>query len=321
MTAPSSASQHKSIALMFPGQGSQFPGMATDLAAASPKAKAIIERADGILGYPLSEIMAGQRGDELNRTVHTQPAIFVHSMALLEVLKDYFPLTPIVAAGHSLGEYSALCAAGVLNFDEALRVIQVRAKGMDEAQPIGTCGMAALVGLNRDQAAVIVETHRGGDVLDAANFNSPDQVVISGHIQAVNRAIEAAKQEKRTRAVLLPVSSAFHTSLMEPARQLLGSKLEEVSPGEARFPVVANVTAQIYPSSHAGIKQLLMDQVIRPVLWEDCVSLMKAKGVQTFIEVGPGKVLAGLLKRMDRNADAINVADMQSIRSFVEASA
>jgi [acyl-carrier-protein] S-malonyltransferase len=177
------------------------------------------------------------------------------------------------------------------------------------------------VGLSRDRAAVIVETHRGDDVLAAANFNSPDQVVISGHIQAVNRAIEAAKQEKRTRAVLLPVSSAFHTSLMEPARQLLGSKLEEVSPGEARFPVVANVTAQIYPSSHAGIKQLLMDQVIRPVLWEDCVSLMMAKGVQTFIEVGPGKVLTGLLKRMDRNADAINIADMQSIRSFVEASA
>jgi len=309
------------MALMFPGQGSQFPGMAVDLAEESPKARAILERADRILGYPLSEIMAGQRGDELNRTVHTQPAIFVHSMALLEVLRDYFPLSPVVAAGHSLGEYTALCAAGVLNFDEALEIIHVRAKGMDEAQPAGTCGMAALVGLSRDQATAVVEEHRGDDVLDAANFNSPDQVVISGHIQAVNRAMEAAKQEKRTRVLLLPVSSAFHTSLMEPARQALGSKLKDVSPRESGFPVVANVNAQIYPASHQEIKQLLMDQIVRPVLWEDCVGLMRAKGVQTFVEIGPGKVLTGLLKRIDRNVETVNISDMQSLRSFVGASA
>jgi len=321
MTAPASVSKHKSIALMFPGQGSQFPGMAMDLAAESPKARAMLEKADSILGYSLSEIMAGQRGDELNRTVHTQPAIFVHSMALLEVLKDYFSLTPAVAAGHSLGEYSALCAAGVLSFDEALQIIHVRAKAMDDAQPAGTCGMAALVGLSRDQAAAIVERHRGDEVLAAANFNSSDQVVISGHIQAVNRAIEAAKQEKRTRAVLLPVSSAFHTSLMEPARQSLRAKLEQIYPRESRFPVVANVNAQVYPSSHGEIRQLLMDQVIRPVLWEDCISLMRAKGAETFIEIGPGKVLTGLLKRMDRNADAVNISDLQSIRTYIEASA
>ncbi|MBI4962582.1 MAG: ACP S-malonyltransferase [Desulfomonile tiedjei] len=321
MTAPADVSQHKSVALMFPGQGSQFPGMALDLVQESPKAQSILERADNILGYALSEIMAGKRGDELNRTVHTQPAIFVHSMALLEVLRDHFLLTPVVAAGHSLGEYSALCAAGVLTFDEALRIIHVRAKGMDEAQPPGMCGMAALVGLNREQATAIVEKCRGDDVLDAANFNSPDQVVISGHLQAVNRAVEAVKQEKRTRAVLLPVSSAFHTILMEPARQALRSKLEALVPREPMFPVVANVNAQTYPVSRGAVNQLLMDQIVRPVLWEDCVSLMRSKGAETFIEIGPGKVLTGLLKRIDKTAASVNISDMQSIRSFVGASA
>lgn len=291
------------------------------MAGQSPKARAILERADSILGYSLSAIMAGQRGEELNRTVHTQPAIFVHSMALLEVLRDYLSLTPVVAAGHSLGEYSALCAAGVLSFDEALKIIQVRATGMDEAQPAGTCGMAALVGLSKDQATAIVDKHRGDDVLDAANFNSPDQVVISGHIQAVYRAMEAAKQQKRTKAVLLPVSSAFHTSLMEPARQALRSKLAEVSLAPPKFPVVANVNARIYPASHGEIKQCLTDQVVRPVLWEDCVSTMKARDVQTFVEIGPGKVLTGLLRRIDRNAEAVNISDMEGICSFVGASA
>lgn len=319
MTAPDSFPQNKSVALMFPGQGSQFPGMAVDLAAESPKARTILERADEILGYSLSAIMAGNRGDELNRTIHTQPAVFVHSMALLQVLRDHFLLTPVVAAGHSLGEYSALCAAEVLSFDEALRIIQVRARGMDEAQASGICGMAALVGLTREQAVAIVEKHRGNDVLEAANFNSPDQVVISGHINAVNRAMEALKQEKRTRAVLLPVSSAFHTSLMEPARQALMSALEEISPAQPLFPVVANVNARTYPASGQTVKQLLTDQIVGPVLWEDCVSLMRGKGAETFIEIGPGKVLAGLLRRIDRNAQAINISDMQSIRSLVEA--
>jgi [acyl-carrier-protein] S-malonyltransferase len=192
---------------------------------------------------------------------------------------------------------------------------------MDEAQPAGTCGMAALVGISKDRATAIVEKHRGDDVLDAANFNSPDQVVISGHIQAVNRAMEAAKQEKRAKAVLLPVSSAFHTILMEPARLALRSKLAEVSLAPPKFPIVANVNARIYPASHEEIKQRLTDQVVRPVLWEDCVGLMKAKEAQTFIEIGPGKVLTGLLRRIDRNADAVNIADMEGIRSFVGASA
>lgn len=294
--------------------------MAADLAAESPKARALLARADEILGYPLSEIMAGDRPDELNRTVHTQPAIFVHSMALLEVLRDGFHLEPIMAAGHSLGEYSALCAAGVLSFETALDIIRVRARGMDEAQPPGTCCMAALVGLPKEEVLQLVEIHRGEEVLEAANFNAPDQVVISGHVDAVTRAVEAAKKEKRTRAVILPVSSAFHTCLMQGAREALRARLDNVSAGSPGFPVIANVNAREYPASDHGLKQLLTEQVVRPVLWEECIRTMIENCADIFVEIGPGKVLAGLLRRIDRQAVAINVCDLAGVRSFQGAS-
>jgi len=260
--------------------------------------------------------MAGERGDELNRTIYAQPAIFVHSMALLAVLGERCKLSPVIAAGHSLGEYSALCAAGVLGFQEALEIIQVRAEGMDKAQPAGNCGMAAVIGLPRESVIRLVETNREAQVLEAANFNGPDQVVISGHIEAVSRAVEAAGKEKRTRAVVLPVSSAFHTQLMETARESLGRRLNEVVPGKGSFPVVANVTAGLYPSEPDQIRRLLTDQVVKPVLWEDCVRAMVERGAANFVEVGPGKVLSGLLRRIDRKATCFNVSDMESIRAF-----
>jgi [acyl-carrier-protein] S-malonyltransferase len=316
MTASASAQKRGQIALMFPGQGSQFPGMAADLAAESPKARALLARADEILGYPLSQIMAADCADELNRTVHTQPAIFVHSMALLEVLRDDSHLEPIVSAGHSLGEYSALCAAGVLSFDAALDIIRVRALGMDQAQPPGTCCMAALVGIPKEEVLRLVELHRGEDVLEAVNFNAPDQVVISGHVEAVNRAVEAAKKEKKTRAVILPVSSAFHTSLMQPVKEALRARLDKVSAGSPNFPVIANVNAQQYPASDHGVKLLLTEQVVQPVLWEDSIRTMRENGAETFVEIGPGKVLAGLLRRIDREAVAINVSDLAGVRAF-----
>ncbi len=290
--------------------------MAADLAAESPRARALLSRADEILGYSLSQIMAGDRGDDLNRTVHTQPAVFVHSMALLEVLRDRLDFERTVAAGHSLGEYSALCAAGVLSFEEALDIIRVRAVGMDQAQPSGTCCMAALVGLRKEEVLRLVELHRGEQVLEAANFNAPDQVVISGHVDAVTRAVEAAKKEKRTRAVMLPVSSAFHTSLMQPAKEALEARLDNLSAGSPGFPVIANVNAQEYPVSDHGMKELLTEQVVRPVLWEDCIRVMRESGAETFVEIGPGKVLTGLLRRIDREAVAINVSDLTGANSF-----
>ena len=178
--------------------------------------------------------------------------------------------------------------------------------------------MAALIGVSREKAAEVVEKHRGDGVLEAANFNAPDQVVISGHLEPVNRVVEAFKDERRARAVMLPVSSAFHTSLMEPAQQALRARLENVTAKPSRFPVLANVSAQPYPSDEQGIHQLLVNQVVSPVLWEDCVKNMIQAGAEIFLEVGPGKVLTGLLRRIDRKAVGIGISDLQSIRAFVE---
>jgi len=319
MTEAAGRKELKSLALIFPGQGSQFPGMGADLFRESASARSMMERADELLGYSLSKIMAGDKGDELNRTLYAQPAIFVHSMALLKVMGERHPLVPVTAAGHSLGEYSALCAAGVLDFEETLGIIQVRAKGMDEAQVAGACAMAAIIGLTKERSATLVEECRGEDVLEAANFNAPDQIVISGHREAVARVVEAAGKEKRARAVMLPVSSAFHTPLMEPARKYLGDRLETVVPGKGRFPVVANVNAQPYSFEPAGFRRLLTDQLIRPVLWEACVRTMMKNPVDGFVEVGPGKVLTGLLRRIDKSAVAYNVSDPDSIQALEEA--
>jgi len=316
MTEAGSGRTFESVALMFPGQGSQYPGMAVDLARESSKARQIIEQADHVLGYSLSRIMAGEEGEELNRTIHTQPAVFVHSMALYELLRERFSLNVVVAAGHSLGEYSALCAAGVLDFEDALDVIRVRAHGMDSAQPPGTCGMAAIVGLDRDRVVGLIAAHRGDEELEAANFNAPDQVVISGSLNAVQRALQAVAKERRTRAVTLPVSSAFHTPLMEPARVSLAQRLATASFSQARFPVVANVDARVYPVAQDRMRQLLVDQVVSPVLWEDCVETMTSMGATHFIEVGPGKVLSGILRRIDRSLSCTSVCDLDALRSL-----
>jgi [acyl-carrier-protein] S-malonyltransferase len=320
MTTPATSQAFGSVALIFPGQGSQFAGMAKELAQESLLARTLLQRADDLLGYSLSKIMAGEQGDELNRTVHTQPAVFVNSMALLEVLRERYPLRPAMAAGHSLGEYSALCAAGVLGFDEALDIIRVRAEGMDTAQPVGACAMAALVGPTREEALRIVEAQRGDQVLEAANFNAPDQVVISGHAEAVGRVLEAIKSEKRSRGVMLPVSSAFHTGLMAPAKEALRSRLERVIPGKALFPVIANVNAEPYPDSGTRIKELLTEQVVRPVLWEECVRTMRRNGADLFLEIGPGKVLTGLMKRIERAVSAVSVSNLAGIDSLQGAS-
>ena len=316
MTVTSSSRPKESIALLFPGQGSQYPGMGADLARESTTARQLMERADDVLRYSLSKIMLEDRKEELDRTINTQPAVFVHSMALLELMRERCPLTPVIAAGHSLGEYSALCAAGVLNFDDALKIIQARARGMDQAQPAGTCGMAALLGLTKDEALKIIESNRGDDVLEAANFNAPDQVVVSGHLSAVGRVIEAAKERDRARGVKLPVSSAFHTCLMEPAKKTLTEELGIVALKSCQFTVVANVTGQPYPTSAGGGKDLMIEQVVNPVLWVDCVQAMLKSGTSLFVEVGPGKVLTGLLRRIDRKARAMSISDMYGISAF-----
>ncbi|MFC1834890.1 ACP S-malonyltransferase, partial [Thermodesulfobacteriota bacterium] len=303
------------VALMFPGQGSQYAGMGKDLVGESSTAARVFEKADDILGYSLSRIMVGDDRDKLQRTIYTQPAVFVHSMALWAVLREHCEISPIVAAGHSLGEYSALCAADVLDFEQALDIIRVRATAMEEAQPPGSCGMAALVGPPGDEAVAMVEADRGDDVLEAANFNSPEQVVVSGHLSAVGRLVTTAKGRKRTKAVMLPVSSAFHTSLMQSARDALAEKLSAVRLGEGKFQVLANVNGEPYDSGETA-KDLMIDQVVKPVQWVECVRTMKKLGASLFLEIGPGKVLSGLLRRIDRKARAVSISNLESIRAF-----
>lgn len=309
----------KSLAMIFPGQGSQYSGMAMDLAEHSLAARKILERGNDLLGYELTKIMAGHQGDALNRTVHTQPAVFLHSMALLAMLREKRELKVVVAAGHSLGEYSALVCAGVLEFEAALDLVRIRAKAMDEAQPPGTCGMAAVVGLSRDEVLEVVQSCRGGDILEAANFNAPDQVVVSGHSQALQRVTAALRTKRRARVIPLPVSSAFHTSLMGPARQALAERLADIAVHPPAFPVLSNVTAQPYPDSEEETKRLLMDQVVRPVRWEDCMRAMVQTSAEVFAEIGPGKVLAGLLRRVEKSAQIMNVFDVSSVQGFLEA--
>jgi [acyl-carrier-protein] S-malonyltransferase len=301
----------KSVGFLFPGQGSQFPGMAADIVTSRCAGREVLDKADAILGYSLTGIMSGQQGEALNRTTNTQPAVFAHSMALLQVLRETVELTPAVAAGHSLGEYSALCAAGALDFEDALKLVATRATAMDAAQAPGVCAMVALIGLTKEEVLATVEACRCGDVLEPANFNAPDQVVVSGHVQAVLRLEEAVKAKKRTRAVRLPVSSAFHTSLMQSAQEVLSRELHFIEVKEALFPVMSNAVAVPHPSDRESVKQLLVDQVVKPVLWEECMRAMLNMGVRTFLEIGPGKVLTGLLKRIDRSATGLNVSTVE----------
>jgi [acyl-carrier-protein] S-malonyltransferase len=303
-------------ALIFPGQGAQYPGMGADLIRESPPAKRVFETADQILGYGLSEIMTNEDPTELNRTVHTQPAVYVYSMALFEALKELRPLNVAVASGHSLGEYSALTAADSLSFEEALSLIQVRAGSMDKAQPQGTCGMAAILGMAPEDVYSLIEKSRGEDTLEAANFNAPGQVVISGRLTAIERAMENINKIKGAKGVMLQVSSAFHTSLMGSAKKRLEEELKKVTPRMGQFPVIANVNAEPYSGPYSA-RELLSEQVIKPVLWSDCVKAMQAHSPTHFIEVGPGKTLTGLMRRIDRKARAISVSNLEEARLLV----
>jgi [acyl-carrier-protein] S-malonyltransferase len=261
--------------------------------------------------------MQADRGEELKRTSHTQPAVFVHSMLLLEAMRRAGAPEPAMAGGHSLGEYTALTAAGVLSFDDALDIIHVRACAMDEAQPPGTCGMAAILGLPRPEASALVEASRGDDALELANYNAPDQVVASGSLAALERLAEAVKAKPRAKTVFLEVSSAFHTQLMVSAREAVRARLARAEFRPPSFPVFSNVTGERYPFPDG--KELLVDQVVRPVLWEDCVKAMIREGVKTFIEIGPGKTLTGLVKRIDRSVTAVSVSNPDDAGRVAEA--
>jgi [acyl-carrier-protein] S-malonyltransferase len=289
------------IGLLFPGQASQYPGMGKELYATFPAARAVFEEASRATGMDLAELCFRGTEEDLKLTENTQPAIFAVSVAAYRVLEAETGIRPLCAAGHSLGEYSALVAAGVLALGDAARVLRSRGRYMQEAVAVGEGAMAAVIGLSQDAVEAACRAAAGNGVAEPANYNGGEQIVISGSAPAVAAACEAAKAAGAKRALPLPVSAPFHCSLMRPAADRLAPELRAVPENPSRFPVIANVTAAPYAEG-AGAAELLIRQVVAPVRWEACVKRMRAMGAKAFIEVGPGKVLSGLMRRIERDA-------------------
>ena len=310
-----------SLAFVFPGQGSQAVGMGQALAEAFPVARHTFEEVDDALGQGLSKLMLAGPEDELRLTANAQPALMAVSMAVVRVLESEgkWRLADKAAfvAGHSLGEYSALAAAGSLRLGDAARLLRRRGQAMQEAVPVGEGAMAALLGLDLEAAqAVAAEAAQGGEVCAAANDNAPGQVVISGHTAAVERACEIAKTKGAKRAVLLPVSAPFHCSLMAPAAEVMAEALAGVEVAMPAVPLVANVTAS-HLSDPEEIRRKLVEQVTGMVRWRECVGYMAGQGVETVIELGAGKVLSGLTKRIDRALTAHSVETPQEVEAVL----
>jgi [acyl-carrier-protein] S-malonyltransferase len=289
--------------------------MGKDMADNFPAARQVFEEANDALGFDLATLCYNGPEDELKLTTNTQPAILTVSTAALRVLEQESGLCPAYVAGHSLGEYSALVAAGALSFADAVRTVRQRGAFMQEAVPVGVGAMAAILGLDTVELEAVCREAAQGQVVSPANFNSPGQVVIAGHATAVERAIELAKAKGAKRAMPLPVSAPFHCSLMLPAGERLREVLAGIAVGPLRTPVVSNVEAA--PNSDAGrVKELLVAQVSAPVRWDESVQKMAELGVERFIEIGPGKVLAGLIKRIAKGAAAQSVEDVAGLKAL-----
>lgn len=285
-------------AYVFPGQGSQFSGMGKDLYESNDLARQRFEQANEILQFRITDVMFEGSDEDLKQTKVTQPAIFLHSVIQAEVLGTAFQ--PDMAAGHSLGEFSALVATGALSFEDGLRLVSARALAMQEACELNPSTMAAILGLNDEQVEAVCEATEGTVV--AANYNCPGQLVISGSVDAVNEACAKAKEAGAKRALVLPVGGAFHSPLMEPAREKLAGAIAKTAFSTPRCPIYQNVTAQAVSDPEA-IKQNLLIQLTAPVRWTQTMEAMLADGATQVIEVGPGKVLQGLFKKIDRQLD------------------
>lgn len=300
-------------AFIFPGQGSQYAGMGKDLAENHKVAREVYSEADDALGFRISELCFNGPEEDLKLTTNTQPAILATSIAALRVVQAEKGYSPDFLAGHSLGEYSALVAAGSLSFADALRTVRARGAFMQEAVPVGTGAMAAILGVEPAVLAEICQEAAQGEIVSPANFNSPGQVVIAGHAQAVNRAIEVAKGRGFRKAMLLPVSAPFHCALMVPAGERLAGTLAQIAVQPLSIPVVTNVDAEPNQDSDR-VRDLLVRQVSAPVRWEESMRRMISLGVTSFVEIGPGKVLSGLVKRIDKEVSTANIEDSVSLQ-------
>lgn len=305
------------FAFVFPGQGSQTVGM-LDAWAQDSAAQQVLEQANEALGEDLSGLIARGPADDLNLTTNTQPAMLTASLAMLAGWRAAQGPQASVMAGHSLGEYAALTAAGAISLADAVRLVRVRADAMQAAVPVGTGAMAAILGLEDDAVIAVCHQAAQSEVVEAVNFNAPSQVVIAGHKAAVERAMENAKAAGAKRAVMLPVSAPFHSSLLKPAAAVLAQALAAVEVRLPEVPVIHNVDVQMHQTA-AEIRQALVDQAWHPVRWVQTIEAMAAQGVTHVVECGPGKVLSGLVKRIAPQMTGLSVTDPASMRAAIEA--
>jgi [acyl-carrier-protein] S-malonyltransferase len=304
------------LAFLFPGQASQHPGMGRELAGDFPESRAVFDESDAALGFSVSQLCFEGSADQLKLTENTQPAILTVSIAAQRALEKR-GITPDFVAGHSLGEYSGLVAAGALDFSSAVKLVHSRGKYMQEAVSQGEGAMAAIMGLSPSDVVEICKKAADHEVVSPANLNSPEQIVISGKAAAVKRAVEIASQSGAKRAVILPVSAPFHCALMEPAQKRLEPDLRAAAFSALRIPLITNVDAEAVTSGEEA-RDALIRQVTMAVRWLDSMHELIESGVTIFVEVGPGKVLSGLLRQIDRSVRCFNVEDPASLKSTLE---
>ncbi len=307
----------QSLALVFPGQGSQQLGMLADLASEYPIIEETFSEASAALGYDLWKLIQEGPEADLNRTENTQPALLASSVALWRLWEQLGGQTPSVVAGHSLGEYSALVCAGAVDFADGLKLVRLRGELMQAAVPAGTGAMAAILGLDDQSVIAACESAAQGEVVSAVNFNCPGQVVVAGEKDAVARAIMACKETGAKRAVELPVSVPSHCALMKPAAEKLGEALESIDLRMPNISVVHNVTAAA-AQDLVELRKLLVEQLYSPVRWTESVQAMQARGVEACIECGPGKVLSGLNKKVDRALTVLSIGESAGLQKAIE---
>lgn len=304
------------IAFIFSGQGAQYVGMGKAIAQEYKSADGIFNQASEALGFDVKKMVWESDDETLKITENTQPTILTTSIACLQPLLEK-GIKPDVVAGLSMGEYSAHVASGTMAFKDAVALVKKRGKFMQEAVPIGVGTMAAILGLENSDVIECCRAASSIGIVEPANFNCPGQVVVAGEIKAVEKVVELAKEKGAKRSMILPVSAPFHCSLLKPAGEKLAAELEKITLNDLNMPVVANVTAE-YINDKSEVKNLLIRQVSNPVRWEDCVRRMIDDGVDTFIELGPGKTLCGFVKKINKEVKTLNVEDLESLQKTIE---